>query len=257
MSAALAEPEIGIGHNNPPSLAEILTEKHESLLAEVDAVAVKANAAPKAITTDEHVGLVGDVVKTARRLAKKVDDTRKVEKEPHLTASREVDSYFNAIGERIDRIATVLEARATEYQRAKAAEARRIREEEARKAREEEERQRQIAQRAAESNRPTTAAKHEDKADAAAERARAAAASAQASAADLTRTRSAGGTVVTTKTTWDFEILELAKVPLELLRPYLPRADIEKALRAYVKFNKDAAPVPGVRIFQNETASFR
>jgi hypothetical protein len=253
MSAAIATP--GIGHNNPPSAVDILADKHAVLLREVEALAARANAAPLSIRNDGDLGTVADIVRTSRTLAKSLDTARVAEKEPHLTAGREIDGFFKATTERLDRVTKALEARATEYQRAKAAEERRRREEEARRAREEEERQRQIAARATEEGRRAAAAKAADKADEAADRTRAAEAAAQASAVDLTRVRTETGTVVTTRTTWEFEVTDLAAVPLEIIRPYLPRADVEKAIRTFVRMG--GRQLAGVRIFESESAAFR
>lgn len=252
---AVENPRAVIGHNAPPPLAEILAERYAEALADVDQVASRASALPKTVTSDADLGRVGDVVKDARKLAKGLDASRKVEVEPHLTAQRETNAFFAVATDRLEKISKTLEARATDYQRAKAAEERRRRDEEARKAREEQDRQREIAQRAAEAGRQATVAKAESRAEEAAERAAQAETASKASAADLTRTRSSTGTVATTRTTWDFEIVDLAAVPLDAIRPYLPRADIEKALRGYVKMG--GRQLAGVRIFENETAAFR
>lgn len=255
MSAAIALDPAPMGHNNPPSLLEILREDNAELVSAVAALANRANAAPKVIATDEDLGAIGDVVKEARKVTKRLDESRKAAKDPHLTAGREIDAFFNGHAERLARVTKALEERATAFQRVKAAEERKRLEEEARRRREEEERQREIAARAAEDNRRAVAAKAEVKAEEAAIEASIAEAKQQASAADLTRTRSESGTVVSARTTWEFEILTLDEVPLEKLRPYLPRADVEKAIRTFVRQgHRDLA---GVRIFQKETAAFR
>lgn len=244
-----------VGHNVPPPLRQVLAENYASLAADVDAIAVRANDAPRAVTSDDDLGRVGDLVKDVRLVAKRVDAARVAEKEPHLTAGREIDAFFKGMAERLDRIGKTLESRATEYQRAKAAEERRRREEEARKAREEEERQREIAARAAEANRSASAAKAEHKAEVAGERAREAEAAAQAKAADLTRTRSETGTVATARTEWAFELIDATAIPLEPLRPYIPRADLEKAIRSFVRMG--GRELAGVRIYEDVRASFR
>lgn len=252
-----AEAAAPIGHNAPPPLRDILAENHASLLREVEALADRANAAPRQINDDADFDTVGTLAKDAGALVRRVDGFRKTEKEPYLQAGREVDGFFGAMTDRLDRIKAAFQKIADDHMRAKAAEERRRREEEARKAREEEERQREIARRAEEANRAKTAEKHDAKADALAEKAAIAEASAQASAADLTRTRTASGTLATARTEWAFEITDVDAIPLDKLRPYLPRAEIEKAIRAYVRFHKDAAPLAGVRIFEDVRASFR
>ena len=256
MSAAIAEnPRAIIGDNRPPSMTEILAEKHARILAEVEELAGRANAAPKKIANEGDLGAIGDIVRSSRLLTKNLDTTRKEEKEPHLTAGREIDGFFGAQAERLDRVTRSLQSRADDYQRERAAEERRRREEEARKAREEEARQREIARRAEEEGRIAAAAKANDRAERSEVKAIQADARAQDSAADLTRLRTETGTVVTTKTSWDFEITDLAGVSLDTLRPYLPRADIEKAIRTFVRVG--GRELAGVRIFEKQQAAFR
>jgi len=246
-----------VGHNNPPSLREVLAENYASLSGEVEAIASKANDAPKKVASEEDLTAVGDIVKDVRQLTKRIDQARVSEKEPYLQGGRDVDAFFKVLTERLDRITKALESRATEYQREKAAEERRRREEEARRLREEEERQREIARRAEDANRSKMAAKHEDKAEELATQAAEAEVAAQASAADLTRVRSMNGTVATARTEWAFDITDFNAIPLDVLRPYLARADVEKAIRTFVRVNKNSVPLNGVRIFEDVKASFR
>jgi hypothetical protein len=257
MNAVAVAAEAVIGHNQPPPVRDILTEKYAGLLSEVERIAGLANDAPKKVDSDTALAQAGDLVKGARQLVKRLDAARTSEKEPHLTAGREIDAFFKVWTERLDRIAKIIEDRATEWQRAKAAEARRLADEEARRQAEEAARQREIARRAEEANRPATAAKHEDRAEAADDQAQRAQAIASSSAADLTRIRSSTGTVVSARQEWAFEITDYAAIPLDVLRPYLARADVEKAIRSHVRINKNTVPIPGVRIFEDVKANFR
>lgn len=258
--ATVAEnPRAVMGGNLPPSptLAEVLAEQHAGTVAEVDALALKADALPKAVKDEVQLGRVGDVVKAARALTKKLEDARKIANDPHLTAQRETNAFFAVSTERLKRIADKLSARATDYQLEVEAERRRKAEDQARKLREEEDRARNAAQVAHEAGKAAAVSRHEDKADLAAERAARLEREAGASAADLTRTRSGSGTLATTRTAWAFEITDISKVPLEMLRPHLPRTDIEKAIRAFVRVNQDGVQLAGVRIFQDTRAAFR
>lgn len=257
MDTATIDPRLTIGGNNPPPLREILAERFARTSMEIDQLAKRADGAPKKVVDDEQFGAVGDIAKDARTLSKSIEEKRKVEKEPFLQGGRDVDAFFGTLTDRVKRIADTLQARADEYARAKAAEERRKREEEARRLAAEEQRQREIAEREAERNRPTASAKHEDRANYAQERAAAAAAGAEARAAELTRTRSAAGTVASARTSWDFEITDIGKVPLDTLRPFIKREHIEQAIRSFVRINKDAVPLEGVRIFENVKANFR
>lgn len=250
-------PVATIGHNNPPPLREILAERFAPLSREIEQLAERANEAPKEIANEEQYGAVGDIAVEARKLTKSIDEKRKAEKEPYLQGGRDVDAFFGILLDRVKRIADTLQARADTYARQKAAEERRKREEEARRQQAEEQRQREIAAKEAERNRPTAAAKHEDKAEAAAERVAEAQAAASVKAAELTRTRSATGTVASARTTWDFEITDINAVPLDTLRPFIKREHIEQAIRSFVRINKDSAQLAGVKIFESTKANFR
>jgi len=246
-----------IGHNNPPPLKDIFAESYAELLGAIEPLAEQANAAPKEIESDADLLLVGQIVVDASKLGKQLEAARKKEKQPFDDAGKEVQAFFNPLKERIERIASTLEARATAYQRKVADEARRRAEEEARMAREEADRQREIARKAEEANRAKTAAKHEDRAEEAEQRAFEAETAAQASAADLTRVRGTSGTLATSRTEWAFEVEDYNKIPLETLRPYLARTDVEKAIRSFVRVNKNLSPLAGVRIFEDVRAKFR
>ena len=259
VATAAENPRAVMGGNLPPepTLPEKLGVQHAATMAEVDALAVKANALPKTIKDEVQLGKLGDVVKAARGLTKKLDDARKTAVEPHLAAQRETNAFFAVSTDRLKRISDALNDRATDYQREVEAEKRRKAEDEARKLRAEEDRAREAAQAAHEAGKAAAVSRHEDKADLAAERAQRFERDAAASAADLTRTRSSGGTLATSRTAWAFEITDISKVPLEMLRPHLPRADIKKAIRAFVRINQDGVQLGGVRVFQESKAAFR
>ena len=57
-------------------------------------------------------------------LFRKIGEARKTEKEPHLTAGREIDAFFKALGDRVDRIKDTFTEAASAFHRAKAAEER-------------------------------------------------------------------------------------------------------------------------------------
>ena len=244
-----------MGHNNPPTLLEQLSEDYAQLRHEVEKIADRANTAPRAIKTDSDLDTVGNLIKDASALSRKADASRKAAKDPSLQAGRDVDTFFKQFSERLERIQSTFQKLADDHAKAKAAEARRKAEEEAKRLREEEERQREIARRAEESNRAKTADKHEAKADEVAERAAEAEQAAQASAADLTRTRTASGTLATAQTEWAFEVIDFDAIPLNQLRPYFKREEVEKAVRAFMKTGR--RELAGVRFFEDVKARFR
>ena len=211
--------------------------------------------APRAIKGDGDLDVVGTIVKDAGDLARKVEGVRKAEKEPFLQGGRDVDAFFKTFTDRLERIRVTFQTIGDDYTRAKAAEARRVAEEAARKAREEEAARMELARKAAEDNRGKHAEQHIAKADEAELRAEAAETIAKSSAADLTRTRTASGTLATAKTEWTFEIENYDAIPVDKLRTYIKRDAIEAAIRLFVKMgNRELA---GVRIFEDVKASFR
>lgn len=243
-----------MGHNAPPPLKDILAENYADLVRTAELVADRAATLPD-VRDDSDLGVIGDAVKTARELVKTITQARKLEKDPHLNAGRDIDSFFNRLVDIIERAMSPAEIRADVYQRRKAAEARRAAEEAARVAREEAERQRQIAARAEEANRVKTAAKHLGKVEEAVAVAEQAEAVAVSKPADLTRVRSDGGGVVSATSKWAHEIVDISAIPLDALRPYIPRTEIDKAIRAYIRTGH--RELAGVRIFEDVKAVFR
>jgi hypothetical protein len=92
------------------------------------------------------------------------------------------------------------------------------------------------------------AAEHETQAEIAAK-------AAAAKPAELARTRSDAGSVSTLREFWDFTVDDYDAIPLAVLRPYIDRANIDKAVRAYVKHG--GRQLDGVRIFKDERAMVR
>ena len=253
-AATASNPREVIGGNKPPR-EEVLADLYAPLLAEIEPIVDRAASLPKKIADEISLTRLGDIVKDAGKLAKRIEAKREEEVAPHLTAQKETNGFFKAHVARLKSAIEPLQALADDYQRAKAAEQRRALEEAARKAREEEERQRVLAEKAASANRASAALKHDDRAEEAAERARRTETAAAASAADLTRVRSTSGTVASARQNWTFDIEDLEKVPLDKLRPYLPRADIEKAIRSFIRVG--GRELAGIRIYNDTKASFR
>ena len=181
------------------------------------------------------------------------------------------------------------EAAAAEARRKQAEIDRAAAEARARAARDEEERNR-AAQEAAEAKRRAdeeAAAKRKAEEDAAAERARAAAAKTDASLArldlsdankeaktatslakqaendanraakavnakvsEMSGVRGDFGGQSSLRTVWVGDIINIDKVDLETLRPFLAVADVQKAVNAFVKVNKDTRRLRGVKIYE-------
>lgn len=244
-------------HNNPPPLAEILAENYASVQSEIDAIAGRANAAPKKVKSDADLDAVGVIVKDAKAMAKRVDGLRTAEKEPHLKAGREVDTFFKGLSDRLAKMAAVLGERASEYQREKLAEQRRKAEEEARKAREKAEAERRKAEEAEAAGRATVAARAEARAEIADERAAAAEQALDMSNADLARQRTASGLTASARTTFKVRITNLSELNLGPLGPYFDRDAVQKAANGWLRFTKGADKLPGLEVYEDVQATFR
>ena len=253
----MAEAYQGIGSNSGAiPLAERLPEDYAKHATEIEALAARANKLPAEIKNEEQLGEVGKVVKDAATLINKIEFDREIEVRPHLTGQREVNAFFKIFTDRLDRMRSVLAQRGTDYTRKKVNEERIAREDAARKAREEEDKKRETARKAEEANRPAAAAKATAAADNAAETARRNEAEAAAPAATFART-SFGGVTASAKTEWTFKITDYDAIPLEKLRAWISRAEVEKAIRALIKRDKKGASLPGVEFFEDVKASFR
>lgn len=247
-----------IGDNRLPLISDDqLNRDHAKLLADLEALAAKYADAPKEIADDKAHGLVGDLVVALRGIERRAKDSHKVEKDPFLAAGRAVDGFFNRVIERAAQLKNTLELRGRDYLKKKEDAARRERERIEREAREAADRARMEAEAAAAFGADEHIEQARDDAFDAEQAARAASEAASAKPADLTRTRSDSGRVSSLAENWQFEITEFAKIDLEALRPYLPRADLEKSIRAFVRTNKGGRPLAGVRIFDAGKANFR
>lgn len=254
MSTAIADAAEGpgiIGHNNPPTFAELLAQQTKPLVAEIDHLVRLADDCPAKVKGPADVETMGKVVLASRALRKVVEERRVVDKNPHLIAGETVDDHYRPLKMRLEETEKRLMLRVTTYQTAERQKETLRQQEEARKAAAAAEAAREKARLAEE------AGKH-----AAAARANQAAANAEAKAqlaiepVEPTRTTFAGGMATTVKK-YDFQITDSNAIPLDDLRPYFSLSAIEVAVRAYVRAHKDSRPLAGVRIFEDMRAQFR
>lgn len=275
---------MAVGGNKPPLVTlDDLAAENAAQVRDVTDLLATARELPAEITSDEEDGRVTDVVREIQTEWKRAEANRVDTKAPFLAGERTVDAFFNtALLDKLTKAKTVLESRLTVWKRKKADQERRRREEEARIAREEADRLRAEAERlrqeaesaaqrereeaalaeafderpapiAAPSLAPVKAA--EDAALDAAYEARMAEKAVEAKPADLTRNRSESGKAASTLVeSWLFEITDINAIPLDTLRVFIPRADIEKAVRRYVAIHKADKPLAGVRIYPEEKA---
>jgi len=250
----------GIGHNRPgiPTpevLRELLVEECADLTKRRDDLIAAGERIPTVIETDEISGKISDFTKQVAAAIKSAESRREAAKEPALAAGRAVDGYFKTISDPLAGLKRKLQGLLDDYLTKKAAEERRHREAEARTA--EAERQRKEAEAlAAVQAQPTAVAEAKiDDAIQAQTKADETAQAATARPSELVRVRGDFGALASLRTTWEAEIEDPDKIPLDTLRPYIARDALEKAIRGFVKVG--GRELAGVRIFQKSSAVVR
>ena len=218
-------------------------------------MAERANRLPKKVKSDADLSLVGTVITDARDLAKRVENTRTEEGRPLLDATKMINEHFKALGTTIAKAIAPAQEAADVYTREKAAAEKARREREAEEARKKEEAAREKAENATTAAAAARAARDVERHAHAAEAAEQAA---SASTADVVRTRS-GGVTATGRTFWNYQITDYPAVQATLgpLGHFLPRADVEKAIRSLVRIQKGGASLPGVKVYEDTKSSFR
>lgn len=248
-----------IGHNNPPepTITDRLREAFASMIRTVDELAAEATKAREGlgpeqqVTADEQLGPLVDIGKRAGKLSKQVDATRLEANKPHRAALDETNQFFNALSARMDRVEKVFLEITTAYDRKK-------RDEERRRAAD------AAAAAQAEANAKMSEAaeaQHSVVSDVVLNEAvqahdRAEALTAKALDVGTGPTRTEGGTISSSKT-WTFAVTDWSKVNIAEFADEFTVAEKEKAIRAFVRKNKNTKSLSGVRIYQDERTSFR
>lgn len=245
----------GPGHNLATT-TDILKDRFGDLMNEAEAIAQRANDAKDGLTdgnvaTDEQSAKLVEIGIDAGKLASKVDKTRLATTEPLRKEVDDTNEFFNTIARRMKLVKSVFEQLVGAYDRKKRDEAQRA----AAKAAEE------AAAAAKRKLEEAAASGHSVESDVILQEAaraehRAQHLAGQALAAGTGPTRTEGGTV-SQRTNWTFRITDASKIDLNKLRPHFGIADIEKALRGYIKANRDTAPIAGVEIYPDQKATFR
>lgn len=285
----------GIGDNRPPSPVELLvaelTETHVPLAARADALLGMRERLPSECADEDTAQKLADAIKQCTVFTKNSEAARLSANEPHRALIAATDGFFKGMSDKVDALKTRMSGLLTGYQRRKAdqerrqreaaaAEAKRVADAEAAAAREaarlaaEERRAAAEAERLArEANTRAEREKADEArrvAEAAAEEARkakdtaamarqdanVAQSEATVKAAELTRARTDLGSVASLRTTWTFELENLADVP----RTYLSLN--EGAVRAAIKSattrdGKCSLKIPGVRIYEKQESIVR
>lgn len=231
-----ANPRAVAGNNNPPSLEEILRDRHAPLIESVEAMKKKLKGLPKVVSTEKESERVINVVVEAGKVIKAVEAARTEEVEPHLRASQEINRTFN-VGLR-DALAPII-AEAKRLNDAFLAEkARREREEQKKAAdllRDQAEAAAKAAQEAEDAGRNRVADVQMSAAAALEQQADAADARASSSSTNLSKTVTASGAKASVSMEWKAVDVNRETIDLAALRPFLSDEAIDKALVAYIK----------------------
>ena len=251
-----------IGHNNPPTDAEILrerlTDKNQELLDRKDKLLDAVDRVPKVIEDDETEEKITNFLSSITKCEKSLESTRVAEKEPYLTLGRSVDGFFKAHMDALAKarrdIKPSLDARLIwkrEEQRRMdmeaAAERQRLADEQAAEAAKAEAEKMPI--RADELM--TTALNSEATAERMAEK---------ASGKISVMSRSAEGASANLRSTWKIEATDRAKIDLELLRGHFTDDALQAALNSYLRTMAkpvEGQPLQGARIWEHTESVVR
>ena len=188
---------------------------------------------------------VTSFVRQIKETSKKLENQRKLAKEPYDSAADAVQSFFKArLMDPLTAAAKGLEGCLTVYQRAQAEIERQTREAAATKAREEAE----LAAAAARRTEHEDVIETAEVASVAADKAQKAA---TAPVADLARVSGTHGGVSAATTVWGWEIEDEAKIPREYF--LLDRQRLDREVRA----QKNGLSVPGIKVTSDIKASVR
>lgn len=245
-----------MGHNKPPSDAEILQARLDAYSDEADELKrLSARALPEAVESDEQASDLALYLKAIKALESRYDAAHKKEKAPYLELGRKVDGWKTDIIAKLSglskKAAPLLQAWSDN--------------------KDEEERQRQFqaAKKAAEDAERLRAESDAHKAEGIVDTATElleAAHDSEAKAETITMNVMAapsgslgkirgGGVTASQKAVWKGEIENILALDLEKLRPYFTEDSLTKALNAAVR--DGLRDVNGARIFQEKKLTIR
>ena len=233
-----------IGDNNPPSDEQAFLSELESrsgpLIERRDELLASAKRAPETIEDAATAGVLADFIKQLTAHEKTAETTRTDEKAPYFERGKWVDGFFKTTAVAgIAAVKATAIARLTAYQKKVAEQERLRREEEERQRREEAERARREAEERAQAAETEddldVAVLAEEEAAEATARAEKAERAAQAGTADLSRQHSSAGTVASLRSSWQCTVWSRNGLDLDALRDHFAEADIQKAIRSFVR----------------------
>ena len=245
------------GHNNPPpTFEEELRLENKDLFVRLDALKLSRDKLPTAIENDDQNAVVGRWVVQARELVKDVEVAHKEAKRPIQEKVTTIDTMFlsRGLAGEISKLVDVVKALADDYATRKDAERRKQLAEEAERKRLEAEAASYEAAALKEAGSNSAAEvviSQSEHADKQADRLEAKAAG---SVAGVLRT-SRGGVTASGREKWVFEIQDLDKIDLNILRDTFYAHELNQVIQRFV--DGGGRELPGVRIFPKTIATFR
>ena len=251
-----------IGHNNPPTDAEILkstlAEKNAELLDRAAELIAAADRAPQTIEDDETEQKITAFLGSIAKCEKSFKGKRVAEKEPYLTLGRVVDGFFknhmDALNNARKKVKPALDARLIwkreeqrRLDREAAAERQRLADEQAAAAAAAE-----AAKMPIKAEEMMTTAMHTE-----------ASASRMAEKAEgkiSVVSRSSDGASANLRSIWKIETTDRNKLNLELLRHHFTDDAIQAALNSYLRTMTkpvEGQPVEGARIWEHTESVVR
>lgn len=245
-----------IGHNNPPSDAEILAKKlaeeNEKVLTRAKELKEAAKKIPEKIEDDETAEKAVTMIKLLSNCNKALEDARTKAKEPFLAQGRMVDTFFKAHKESMDTASLKAKKPLDEYLKEKhRLEQVRLAEAEALK-RQEAQNLMAVAAVVAESDVGAAEVAFEDALEAEISSNKMAVAS--QSTSGLVAARSEVGTAAL-RTRKVGEIVDISKLDLEALRFLIPIPALQTALNGYIRAG--GTELKGAKIYDETTTMVR
>lgn len=241
-----------IGGNNPPSEIEILKQRLESYVKEEKLInELTAREIPSEIKNDEEAGENADYIKSLKSARSSVEKIFKAEKEPFFEACKVADAWKNTRWLKLDDCVNKASKPILAWNRKKedAEKARQL--ELARLAQLEAERLAKEAEIHANAGIEDTA---EDLLNFAIEEENKSVALVDKS--NEVRGRSYGSfSSASSRKVWVGKVDSMAALDLELLRKYLTKDDVDKAIRTAIK--DGVREIRGVKIFEEDKLTIR
>lgn len=247
----------GLGHNNPPSDAEVLSaklaEENEKVLNRAKALIESAGKIPEKFEDDETAEKAAEYIKMVNTCKKVMEDARTKAKEPFLVQGRMVDTFFkahaNALDVALDKAKKPLNAFVQEKAEL---ERQRLREAEEQK-RKEAEALASVAVAVSNIDVGAGEVAFEDALEAEVMANKMQVASQAKTGLGAVRTES--GVTASTRKTVVGEVVDISKLDLETLRYLIPTDALQKALNAFIR--NGGTELAGAKIWEKIEAVVR